>query len=71
MKLIQITNDLVEELIKFIAEETRKSTPRREISASVEILLDREAQEAIEDGLKSKGRVFSSYEEAEAYLKSL
>ncbi len=69
--MIQLTDDLVEELIAFIAEENRKGTPAKEIAATVEIILDREAQETIEEGLKSKGRVFKSYREAEAYLKSV
>ena len=71
MRLIQLTDDLVEELIAFIAEETRKGTPLREIAATVEIILDREAQKTIEEGLKSKGKLFGTYQEAEAYLKSV
>ncbi|MBI4257623.1 MAG: hypothetical protein HY619_01585 [Thaumarchaeota archaeon] len=70
-KLIQITDNLVEEIVTFIAEETRKGTPSKEIAATVEILLDREAQKTIREGLKSKGKVFHSYEKAEPYLKSL
>ncbi len=71
MKLVQLTNELVEELIAFIAEETRKGTPSKEIAATVEMILDREAQKTVEDGLKSQGRVFRSYGEAESYLKGL
>jgi len=71
LKLIQLTDDLVEELIAFITEEARKGTPSKEIAATVEIVLDREAQKTIEEGLKSKGRVFKTYREAEAHLKSV
>lgn len=71
LKLIQITDSLVKELVNFIAEETRKGTPSEEIAATVEILLDRETQKTIEEGLKSKGKVFHSYEKAETYLKGL
>ena len=71
MKLIQLTDDLVEELIEFIAQETRRGTPAKEIAATVEIILDREAQKTIEEGLNSRGRVFKSYREAEAHLKSV
>lgn len=69
MRLIQLSDNLLEELIDFIAEETRKGTPSKEIAATVEIILDREAQKTIDEGLKSKGRVFKSSQEAEAYLK--
>ena len=69
MKLIQLTDSLVEELIAFIAGETRKGTPSKEIAATVEIILDKEAQKTVEEGLKAKGRVFKTYREAEAYLK--
>lgn len=71
LKLLQITDDIVEELIAFIAEETRRGTPTKEIAETVEIILDREAQKTIEEGLRSGGRVFKSSEEAEVYLKGL
>lgn len=71
MKLVELTNELVEELVAFIGEEIRKGTPGKEIAATVEIILDREAQKTVEEGLKSKGKVFRSYREAEAYLKGL
>jgi len=71
LKLIQLTDDLVEELVAFIAEESRKGASSKEIAATVEIILDREAWKTIEEGLKSKGKVFRSYREAEAYLKGL
>lgn len=71
MKLVQLTDELVEEMIAFIAKETRKGTPSKEIAATVEIILDREAQKTVEEGLKSKGKVFQSYRETEVHLKGL
>jgi len=71
LKLMQLSDERVEELVDFIAEEIRKGTPSKEIAATVEIILDREAQKTIEEGLKSKGRAFKTYREAETYLKGL
>jgi len=36
LKLIQLTDDLVEELVAFIAEESRKGASSKEIAATVE-----------------------------------
>ncbi|MGQ9718577.1 MAG: hypothetical protein ACUVWK_01810 [Nitrososphaerales archaeon] len=60
MTTVTITQDVIDELIGFIIQEVKKGTPKNQILATVELILDKEAQKTIEEGERAKGKVFPS-----------
>ncbi len=66
-----LDREALDQVISFVVRETRKGTPKRRILATLEILVDAQAQRDIEESLKNPGKIFLSARQAAKYFRSL
>lgn len=63
--------EALDQVVSFVVRQTRKGTPKRRILATLEILVDEQAQRDIDESLKDPGKIFLSARQAAKYLRSL